>query len=379
MSKTYIFCDDPTLWGGIQEFVRKLVSYLDKDQTSVMSYYADISAKKSFSGFLYKLNDRKLKNGLYKLLGSRSGDYLSHSSFRKNFALFRDIPFIRKRVERALGDGGNTIIINAFSQAHLFCTKRVLANNRIVCVLHSAPNVVRHRRYDFGGFFHRRKCQLFKNYVDDVVFLAPGLDKSFSEFLDFSGKRLHFIRHAVYAPLDLTEIYDGGVAFIGRLVSLKHPERVFDLAKLLPKVKFNIYGDGPLFDKLKQLNDTMPNVLLHGYVSTHDEIFSNNSLVLIISDYEGYPINGIESLVYGKPLIVLNSFPTASDLVIDNYNGILLDKYNSASVADAICRVYADYHRFHLGAVESSKRYDSTSIGNQWRNLLQSSFKQENK
>lgn len=370
MSKVGILEADPTRFGGIQEFVRTLASYLPPEQTELLAYYGDLTQEKPLPCRLVLLNNRESRSFFSRCFRSQKNDYYSNSSLRRKIALLQDLFHIRKNLEKRY-PGGDILIVNSVSSLMLFCSKKVLKNNQIILVQHSDPRIMYHRSFDFGGIFRRRKIELFRKYVDVFVLLSEHMTEKFASYLPLERKELVVIRHAVKFPARISTAFPNAVAMLCRLVPLKRVDRLIDCAKLLPNVTFNIYGTGPEEEKLKKAAGQLSNVFFHGYVNDIDRVFMDNSLLAITSEYEGYPISGIEACVRGRPMVVLDTFSAASDLVENDVNGILLEQFSPENFSNAICRILKNPEKFQTGALQHRNLYRCDTAKEKWLNLLQ--------
>jgi len=361
--KIYILEADPTRFGGIQQFVRNLAGYLPKERTFLLAYYRDLAKEKEIPVPLIRLNgteDRcKRKNSIY----------LSGSSLLRSLALLFDLFRIRKNLAKIL-KGGDTLVVNAASAMLLFCSRKVLKNNRIVMVMHTAPRMLFRRSYNFGGIFRKYKISLFRRYVDEVVLLSPYEKPELETWLPLQGKRCTVIRHAVEFPEKLPDRYPRAAAVLARLVTLKRIDRVIACAKLLPDVRFNIYGTGPEEEHLKAMAETLPNVCFRGYTNDIENVFRENSVLLITSEYEGYPVSGIEACVHGRPVVSLDTFPAVRDLIEDRNSGLIVTEPSPEALADAVRNVLADHEKFRAGALEHRKLYAPETACRAWNELL---------
>lgn len=91
---------------------------------------------------------------------------------------------------------------------------------------------------------------------------------------------------------------------------------------------------------------------------------------LITSEYKGYPISGIEALVHGRPVIVLNTFPAARDLVKDHVSGLVLNDFSPEALAYAIIEIFATPQDFREGALRHRELFASEKARHDWRKLL---------
>ena len=180
------------------------------------------------------------------------------------------------------------------------------------------------------------------------------------------------IRHAMAFPENVPADFPRSAAVLARLIPLKRIDRVIACARLLPDVQFNIYGDGPEKALLESMADGLKNVFFRGYTGDIDAVFRDNSILLITSDYEGYNIGGIEACVHGRPIVVLNTYPAAKDLVEDRVSGVVLDDFSPEALANAIKEIFAAPRKYRDGALRHRELYGPETIRTTWRELLES-------
>lgn len=368
MNHIYILEADPTAFGGIQQFVRSLGSYLPQEQVTLLAYYGKLSHYKKVETPL--LNVRELANSGFSKRLSFCWDWGYRSSFPyfRNLALLLDIPRIRCALECLLHN--DTLVLNSASAMFLLCTPKVLRENRIILVQHTCPRMMKRRAYDFGGVFRKWKLSFFQRYVETFVMLSPFERKNFREWLPIDGKNCPVIRHAMPFPESVPKQSPRSAAVLSRFIPLKRIDRIISAAKLLPDVDFNLYGTGPLEKKLRKMASNLENVHFRGYTNNIDAVFRDNSLLLITSDYEGYSISGIEACVRGRPVIVLDTYSSACDLVENGINGIVLKNFSAQALASAIEKVLENPDHYREGALKHRSLYEVSSIRNSWRSLI---------
>lgn len=361
--KVFILEADPTRYGGIQQFVRNLTEYLPPERTFLLAYYGGLAEEKPVSVPLIRLNGGGRNEKRKKRI------YLSGSPLRRNFALLCDLFRIRRNLADVLKNG-DVLIVNSASSLLLFCCKTVLRNCRIVLVQHTAPRMMYRRPFDFGGLLRPLKIAFFRKFVDAFVMLSPREKDEFSRWLPLEGKLCRVIRHSVRFPESLPGCFPQAAAVLARLVPLKRIDRVIDCARLLPEVRFNIYGDGPEERRLKTLAAPLTNVCFHGKTDDIDGVFRDNSMLLVTSEYEGYSFAGIEACAHGRPVVVLNTYPAAKDLVEDHVSGIVLDAFSSEALAGAIKEILASPQSFRDGTLKHRELYSFEKIRMDWRTLI---------
>ncbi len=370
--KLAILVDDPTCYGGIQQFSRDLAGMLGQDGISVelLAYSGALSGLKPCSARIVRLNEAEKRHGAVRLLRGGPRRYLSCGPLRLG-ALLGDIPQIRRKISEVL-PGGDVLLINSFHSAHLFMPHEVLRNNRVIFVQHNSPEQLYHWRYDFGGWLRRQKIELFNRYVDALVTLSPREEMGLARYLRLDGKLVRVIRHQTNLP-EITTLESGNprdVLFLGRLTAQKRVDRILQVAAAAPQFHFHLCGDGPEEARLKRAAAGLTNVSFHGYVQEPAAWLRRAGIVIFTSDFEGYPIAGIEATAYGKPIVALHTFPAAADLVVDGKNGYLLEDFSPEGFAAALEEVVRNYPACCAGALAERDKFSGTVIHDAWRDLL---------
>ncbi len=371
--KLAILLDDPTCYGGMQQFSRDLAEMLgerDRMQVELLAYSGALSGLKACGARIVRLNEAEKRRGIVRLLRGGPRRYLSCGPLRLA-SLVLDIPQIRRRMREIL-PGGDVLLINSFHSAHLFVPRDVLKKNQVIFVQHSSPGQLYRWRYDFGGWLRRQKIELFKRYVDALVTLSPHEEAGLARYLSLDGKLVRVIRHQTRLPE--TETLESGdpreVLFLGRLSAEKRVDRILQLAAAAPQFHFHLCGDGPEEARLKRAAAGLTNVSFHGYVKDPSAWLRRAGIVIFTSDSEGYPIAGIEATAYGKPILALHSFPAAADLVVNGKNGCLLEDFTPEGFAAALEEIARNYSAYCAGALAEREKFSQTAFHEAWRTLL---------
>jgi glycosyltransferase involved in cell wall biosynthesis len=110
------------------------------------------------------------------------------------------------------------------------------------------------------------------------------------------------------------------VGWLGRLVPIKRPDRVIEIAKDLNNIIFLIGGDGELLSNLEK--DLPANVKLLGWTRP-EEIWSLSDIALLTSDNEAQPISLIEAGLAGIPAVA-ESVGSVSEVIENGATGFLV-------------------------------------------------------
>lgn len=175
------------------------------------------------------------------------------------------------------------------------------------------------------------------------------------------------------------------IIFVGRLdFYQKKVNRLIDtwalLEKKFPDWKLTIVGDGPdranVEQQVKELQ--LQHVIFEGFQKPL-EYYKRASMLILTSEFEGFPLVLAEAMSFGVVPVVYNSYAAASDIVKDNINGLLIpyDKlgFKADVMAERISVVMNDNQRLSsMGqqALLTSKDYSIDTIYDQWERLLYS-------
>jgi glycosyltransferase involved in cell wall biosynthesis len=126
-------------------------------------------------------------------------------------------------------------------------------------------------------------------------------------------------------------------AFVGRLSYEKGPDRFLELAKSLPDRQFEMFGDGPMFQKLSKKSNG--SVVFRGPVSSMQPYWSHIGLLCITSRYEGLPLVALEAMSHGVPVVAF-SVGALPDVIADSQNGYLIAEGDTKAMKRCIQAFY---------------------------------------
>lgn len=126
------------------------------------------------------------------------------------------------------------------------------------------------------------------------------------------------------------------VGMFGRLVPEKGHSVAIEACRLA-NVPLNVYGGGPLREKLLAESDHM--IKFHGYLEDPLAVMAEQSAIAIPSIWaEAFTVNALEALCLGKPIVAANvgGIPEA---IVDNESGLLFTKANPEEMATCLRRL----------------------------------------
>jgi glycosyltransferase involved in cell wall biosynthesis len=151
---------------------------------------------------------------------------------------------------------------------------------------------------------------------------------------------------------------------VWNIVSLRHADW-----------QLNIYGGyGDQLDKLRSVianNDA--NIVIHKPISSINDEYINNSLLLMTSNFEPFGLVLPEAMSCGLPVIAFDCPYGPADIITDGVDGFLVSNRDINSFANIVCRLLENEElRRKIGqaGIKSSQRYDACYVMPQWMNLF---------
>lgn len=240
--------------------------------------------------------------------------------------------------------------------------------------------LVQHINYSIyiKNFFkeNEKLIKIVKQNIDSFIFLSNYDLEIFKERLELDKEKLKVIRHSseINSLKNNKNNKNNNLIMVARL---QNNHKRFDLAiksmKRLPNFNLKIYGDGPDREKLERLieKEKIENVYLMGGTNKIQEVLDEASIFIMTSDFEGYGITNIEAMRRGLPIILRNTFEAAQDIIVDNKNGVLLNKiWNEDEFIEAIFKIYNNYDYYSQNALFLSERYNQEIIKEEWIKLI---------
>ena len=174
------------------------------------------------------------------------------------------------------------------------------------------------------------------------------------------------------------------IIYVGRIdYNQKRVYRVIDtwncLEERFPDWKLTIVGDGPERKNIEELvkEKGLKHVSFEGFQQPI-EYYKRASLLILTSEYEGFPLVLAECMSFGVVPAVYGSYSAVYDIVEDGKDGIILPQdnakgYNTEEMAKRIAEVMnsaKDLNSMAENAIEKSKEYNIDKIVKQWDNLF---------
>jgi UDP-D-galactose:(glucosyl)LPS alpha-1,6-D-galactosyltransferase len=222
----------------------------------------------------------------------------------------------------------------------------------------SAVRFYRHRRKTevrIGSWIHftlssyKKKVRDLLQYADFHLAISSGIANELKELVQIKKDTIHVVFNPTEAvtgfiqrPVMPTFLLMGRLTFDGQ-------KRVNDFLHSLSKLRGEwqaiIVGDGPDAERLKQMaielhiND---NIKWTGWVSNPWTVVEAASVVVLTSQYEGFPMVLIEALNRGVPCLSSDCPTGPGDIVIHKENGWLYPLNDTTQLTTLLQQIIDD-------------------------------------
>ena len=154
-----------------------------------------------------------------------------------------------------------------------------------------------------------------KNIINKIIWVS---DSAYQEYIfkDSLKNKSSVIYNIVnadelkkLAALDKHD-YDFDLIFLARLIDMKDPLRFIRIVNLvkakIPDIKVAIVGDGDLKETVKEKvaeYGLQKNVKIFGNLENPYKVLKSSKALVITSRFEGTPMNALEAISFGVPVI----------------------------------------------------------------------------
>ena len=144
-----------------------------------------------------------------------------------------------------------------------------------------------------------------------------------------------------------------------------------ELCKRCPDVKFLFCGKGVLLEDMKKLAEELgvaQYIDFLGYRTDMPSLYKMSDVLISSSFQEGLPINLVEGLSTGLPLVV-SSVRGHTDVVTDGQNGYLFSLNAPEQFADSVSKLYAEPALYAAMSESAVKTAQNFSINNSLKQM----------
>lgn len=236
--------------------------------------------------------------------------------------------------------------------------------------------------YTFGSPIRHEHAEFLNNLheIEAVVFLTQEQKKDI--LAQFGNpQKVHIIPHHAEKMIINDENRDSKtVVFLGRFDPMKNTTHVVKAFKRvvtsIPDAKLHIYGRGAeaqAIEKAIKENSLENNVYLKGFTSNAYKVFEKSAISVMTSDYEGFHLSLIESMVGGCPSVCYDYKYGPKDIVKNGVNGVIIPHGDIDILAENIIDLLTDDEKRQYMSNEAKKITDIFSeerLIREWNELF---------
>lgn len=153
---------------------------------------------------------------------------------------------------------------------------------------------------------------------------------------------------------------------IWEIVSIKHSDWYLD-----------IYGEGTQYKKLQAIimNRGIKRMQIHNETNNISKEYSNSSICVLTSHFEGFALVLLEAMKHGVPCIAFDCPFGPASIINDSECGYLIEDGNTTLFAEKLSLLIENEllrKRFSQKAIERSKIFSADSIMEKWKEIFES-------
>ncbi len=181
-----------------------------------------------------------------------------------------------------------------------------------------------------------------------------------------------------------SDVTNHRVIAVGRLDYQKGFDRLIQAWEYINKSglysdwRLDIFGQGEwkeMLQEMVQAKNLSVSVHLNSPVKTIGEEYVNSSLLVMSSNYEGFPMVMIESMAIGLPVVAFDFKCGPRDIISDGENGLLVSNGDIPGLAEAMMKLMGDYElrrRMSVKARQVVDTYSEKAVMDKWVRLFTS-------
>ena len=304
------------------------------------------------------------------------------------------LPYTPIKTARKAAKGLDVKIISVYHNAPSFNGRIQKLNIALMgCENLMKRLALRLMRFAFKKVTSRAMAYIYR-HSDLFLVLSPSYIEEFKRFTGVSDDRyLQVLTNPITVEHDGYEYAfnekQKEIIYVGRLDFVqKRVYRVIDtwnyLEERFPDWRLTIVGDGEdrenLENHVKYLG--LKRVSFEGFQKPID-YYKRASILLLTSDFEGFPLVLAECMSFGVIPAVYNSYSAVCDIIDGGKDGIVLPYhklgYNANEAAGMIAKIMTDdgkREQMALAAIKKSKEYSAEKIYSEWERVFASLFMQ---
>lgn len=241
----------------------------------------------------------------------------------------------------------------------------------------------------FQYLFKRKYGEWYKYQgmnSDSIVLLSEKFKDEYYYYSNTKGDKVLNIPNMLTLqnnPTDIPKNKKKIVLFVGRISYEKQVDKLLEIwnqvYKEFPEWNLKIVGDvshgsSKILTDLKETAISMglKRYSFEGY-NNPEPYYNEASVFCLTSSFEGFGLVLIEAMAYGTVPIAFNSYASASEIIDDNINGVLVKPFSIKEYANKLRLLMSNdslRHTMSIDAKNKSTFYSPDRIATEWESLF---------
>ncbi|NEZ88705.1 glycosyltransferase [Weissella paramesenteroides] len=216
---------------------------------------------------------------------------------------------------------------------------------------------------------------------DAVVCLTEEQKQDLQSQLSDNVNNIFVVPHSIVHH-DFKEIIreKNRIAVGGRFAPVKNIEdsirAIQEVVKVLPEVKFYIFGRGNLratYEKLITDLGLQKNVILSGFTDNMNKEYAKSDLCLMTSKNEGFPLSLIEAMDAGAVPVVYPYKYGPKDMINSDESGVITEHNDYHEIAQSVIDLLINrfkLERIRKNTMEISNIFSEDNMVNKWLDIV---------
>lgn len=299
--------------------------------------------------------------------------------FKKPYLFFKELinRRITKKIEKLIADGDTIIISNPICMPII---SRINKKKQLKTIVQFHGSV--QLAMEGKGMYRIYRYLINRYYRNAEKFLVLTQEDATVLREKFNFKNVDYLLNPCRFSLkkrDLSLVEEKEIVFIGRLDKIKQINHIIDAFSQsgLEKENFklNIYGDGPEFGTLKNKieNNHVKSVYLKGKTNDVEMVLKKATMIVMASKSEGLPLNLIEAITLGVPVLSYNTSAGIREIVENEYNGYLVPIDNIEMLAVKMKEMALDKKKlilFSKNNYQQAKKFTKEEFENKLKKYI---------
>lgn len=240
-------------------------------------------------------------------------------------------------------------------------------------------------RQGISGYGLKEYAKLQYKKLDMVFVLTESDKKVFDDLMNI--KSIVFYNPIPKQDVKTTKLHNSNILFVGRLDKYhKGLEYLVTIMKAVAhqveEVTFSIVGDGPdcrwLVEEVKKAG-IEKKVTFVGKTKNVHQYYSEASVLLQTSRFEGFGMTIIEAMSHGVPVVSFHNYGP-DEIIQDNVNGFLINKFDTEKFSEKVVLLLnneAERKRISDASLERAKDFSVETKVLQFNEIMSNLFKND--